>query len=229
MSALEELEKAEPDAGVLPEIHRQKFEYYMGQGPRAAGSAETVAKNYLAQAQGNAWPPGLGIEAEFFQAIAMRAKGASPQDYQTALTGIIGRANAGNAMVANRANIQLANSLLEVDQLDRARKIYENIAEKDGVDSSSRAGAYLGLGQLTMKSAGGDQEANKRALLWFLRVYLETRDAWPSLQAEALYNAVQAAGRWRGPEYQYIQARCRGVMKNEFPNSNWTERALAGR
>lgn len=229
VSALEELEKAIPDAGVLPEIYRQKFEYYMGQGSKQARSAASVADKYLADAQGNAWPPGLAIEAEFFQAVAQRAAGASPDEYQKKLTGIIGRANTNNLMVANRANIQLANSLLEVDQFDRARKIYENIADKSGVDASSRAGAYLGLGLLTMNGAGNDQEANKRALLWFLRVYLETRDAWPSLQAEALYNAVQAAGKWRGPEYQYIQARCRGVLKNEFPGSNWTERALAGR
>ncbi|MCA8948308.1 MAG: hypothetical protein KDE27_02325 [Planctomycetes bacterium] len=227
-AALDEFEKALPRAGALPEIYRQKFEYYIGQGDKQAKSAATVAGKYLSEAQGNAWPAGLALEAEFFKAIADRAAGGTPAEYQSRLESIIQRAGQ-NVMVGNRANIQLANSYLDAKENDKARRLYEAVAGKAGVDENSRAGAYLGLGLLTMADAGNDAEANKRALLWFLRVYLETRSAWPSLQAEALYNAVQAAGKWRGPESQFIQARCRGALKNEFPDSDWTERALAGR
>ncbi|MCR9246080.1 MAG: hypothetical protein NXI31_13695 [bacterium] len=229
VTALTELEKGISDAGTLPEVYRQKFEYYMGMGKKGARNGESVAKKYLSAAQGNAWSQGFVIEAEFFQALAGSVAGGDPKAYQVKLADIIQRAGAVNAMVANRANIQLGNSYLATDDKDRAKKIFERLADKDGVDESSRAGAYLGMGLLTMGAAGENKDEHKRALLWFLRVYLETRNAWPSLQAEALYNAVQAAGKWRGPDYGYIQARCRGVMKAEFPGSNWTERALAGR
>ena len=63
----------------------------------------------------------------------------------------------------------------------------------------------------------------------FLRVRLETKDAWASLQADALYHAILAADKWRGSEYQTIMARCRGVLFSEFAGSEWAERAKAGR
>jgi len=229
VAALEEMQQALPEAGVIPEVYRQKFEYYMGKGAKGAANGTAVAKKYLSAAQGNAWPVGFVLEAEFFQALAERVGGADPVAYQSKLRSIISRASAENIMVANRANVQLADSLRETKDVDGARRIYETLAKKQGVDSSTRAGAYLGLGMVTLMEAGNDRAANKQALLWFLRVYLETRDAWPSLQANALYHAVLAAGQWRGPEYQYIMARCRGVLKNQFPNSDWTQRALSGR
>ncbi|MCA8974214.1 MAG: hypothetical protein KDC98_05800 [Planctomycetes bacterium] len=227
--ALDELEKGIPDAGLIPEVYRQKFEYYMGQGPKGANSANSVAKKYLSAAQGNAWPAGFTVEADFFIALSERSAGGDTGAFQGKLRSIIERGRTANVMVANRANVQLANSLRETKDADGARRIYETLANKEGVDSSTRAGSYLGLGMLTLDAAGNDQNENKRALLWFLRVYLETRDAWPSLQAEALYHAVLAAGKWRGSEYQYIMARCRGVLKADFPGSDWTQRALAGR
>lgn len=227
--ALDELETGIPDAGTVVESFRQRFEYYMGKGAAQAVNANKLAKNYLAKAQGNAWPSGFALEAEFFEALSARVGGGDPATFQSKLRGVISRAQMENVLVANRANVQLANSLRETGNAADARKIYESLAKKDGVDSSTRAGSYLGVGMLTLADAGTDQQANKRALLWFLRVYLETRDAWPSLQAEALYHAVQAAGKWRGPEYQYIMARCRGALKAEFPGSDWTQRALSGR
>ena len=108
--------------------------------------------------------------------------------------------------------------------VDEAKRIYEDVAGKESADDSARAGAYLGLGLIDLEGEGG-KDAARAALLKFLRVRLETKDAWPSLQAEALYHASQAARKWQGPEYRYIVGRCRGLLFNEFPNSQWAKLA----
>ena len=167
------------------------------------------------------WPDAFAIEASFFQALSEKS---SPADFQKKLTGLVSRARSANPVVASRANIELAHSMRKTGKADDARRIYDDIVKKDSVDDSARAGAYLGLGLLDLEGEGG-KEAAKQALLMFLRVRLETRDAWPSLQAEALYHASQAAIKWQGPEYRYIVGRCRGVLFADFPNSEWAKLA----
>lgn len=230
MGALDELQKTVPEAGVMPDVYRMKFEYYMGLGQKGVVSAVTVAKKYQSDVGGAAWAPGLAAEAEFFVAMAERAAGGAPKDFQQKLRSVIGKALGGNPMVANRANVQLANSLRENKDLEGARKIYDDLAKKDKVDASARAGALLGLGYLAMEEGSpNNKEPFRKALLLFLRVRLETRDAWPSLHAEALYQAIVAADKWRGNDFQYIMSRCRSVLLGEFGESEWAARAKAGR
>lgn len=230
VGALEEMQKALPDAGLVPEVYRQKFEYYMGLGAKGANSATQVAKKYQADAIGGAWPAGFGLEADFFMALAERVSGGNPKDFQNKLRSVVNKALGKSPTIVNRANVQLAHSLREGKDIEGARKIYDDLAKKDGVDSSSRAGAFLGLGMLLMESGSADKkDVYKQALLMFLRVRLETRDAWPSLHAEALYHAILAADKWRGSEYQYIMGRCRGVLFSDFADSEWAQKAKAGR
>jgi hypothetical protein len=220
VDALNELQKELPEAGVLPEVYRQKFEYYMGIGPQGANNAQTVAKKYENDAIGGAWPAGFATEASFFQVLSAPA---NAPEFQTKLRDIVNRARGNSPVVANRANIELAHSLRASGDADGAKRIYEDILQKDGVDASSRAGAYLGLGIIQFDTAGGDKEQCKEALLNYLRVRLETRDAWPALHAEALYRAILAADKWRGPEYAYIMSRCRAVLLSDFRNTEWAE------
>ncbi|MCB9878749.1 MAG: hypothetical protein H6835_14225 [Planctomycetes bacterium] len=220
VSALDDLQKSIPEAGVLPEVFRQKFEYYMGLGGKGQSSAAATAKKYESEAIGGAWPDGFAVEAQFFQVLA---ENASPADFQNKLRNVIGKARTVNQVVANRANIELAHSLRKNKDAAGAARIYEEVLGKDGVDDSSRAGAYLGLGLIKMESAAEGSEEAKQALLLFLRVRLETRGSWPSLQAEALYHASEAAAKWRGPEYRYIMGRCRGVLLSEFKGSEWAD------
>lgn len=227
VGALDELAKGIPEAGVLPEVYRQKFEYYMGLGAKGLNSAATVAKKYQTDATGGAWPAGFAVEAEFFVALSDRK---DVKDFQAKLRGIIGRASAINPVAASRASVELAHSLRDSKELDEALRLYEEVAKKDLVDSSSRAGAYLGIGRITLeRAAAGDKDAFKKAMLLFLRVRLETKDAWPSLHAEALYHAILAADKWRGPEYTLVMARCRNTLTSEFAGTEWAERAKAGR
>lgn len=229
VTSLDDLQKGIPEAGVLPEVFRQKFEYYMGLGSKGGANAKKVAEKYRFEATGGAWPQGLVVEAEFYEALAERVTGGSPADFQAKLRSVIGKASS-NQMIANRANVQLAHSLRETKDTEGARRIYDDLAVRDGIDSSTRAGAYIGLGMLLLDKAGtGDKEAAREAMMMFLRVRLQTKDAWPSLHAEALYHAVLAADKWRGSEYQTIMARCRGVLFSEFGGSEWAERAKAGR
>jgi tetratricopeptide (TPR) repeat protein len=220
VSALNELRTVMPEAGLVPEVHRMKFEYYLGTGPKGAGNALKVAKKYESDAIGGAWPSGFSVEAKFLIAISTPA---TPPEYQTKLRGIISQARATNPVISHRANVELAHSLRKTDQVDEAKRIYDNIVKRTNVDQNSRAGAYLGLGQIMYNT--GDKAKAREALLMFLRVRLETRDAWPSLQAEALYSSMQAARKWGGPESNYIRSRCRRMLLNEFPNSEWAKQA----
>ena len=223
VGTLDELVKAIPEAGVLPEVYRQKFEYYMGVGPKGAQSAIAVAKKYANDALGGAWPTGLGIEAEFFTTLAERK---DPKDFQNKLRTVAGKAGGNYPIIANRANVELAHSLRETKDVDGAQRIYEEVMKKEGADSSSRAGAYLGFGKIVMdKASAADKDAFKKAMLLFLRVRLETKDAWPSLHAEALYHAMLAANKWQGPEFGLVIGRCRRLLNDEFSGSEWNDKA----
>ena len=142
-----------------PEVHRQKFEFYIGQGANGARSAATVAKKYLDDALGKAWPPGCALEAEFFVAMAERIGGGSPKDYEAKLRAIISKATGNDATIANRANVQLAHSLRESKDAAGARKIYEDLANKNGVVASAADGLGMGIGFTIMLTImGGARE-----------------------------------------------------------------------
>lgn len=226
IGALEEMQKGIPEAGVLPEVYRQKFEYYSGLGQKGAQSAALTAKKYQADATSGAWPTGLALEAEFFVILSERK---DPKDYQNKLRAIATKAAGSNPIVANRANIQLANSMRETKDPDGAMKIYEDLANKEGVDPSSRAGAWIGVGKVVFdKAPAGDKAAFQKALLAFLRARTE-KGAWPSLTAEALYHAMLAAEKWKGPEYTLVMSRCKRDLLSDYSGSEWAERAKAGR
>jgi hypothetical protein len=226
VGALEEMQKGIPEAGLLPEVYRQKFEYYMGL-EKGQSNAAQVAKKYAADALSGAWPNGFALEAEFFAALSEKA---AAKEFQAKLRGLIAKAGGINPVVNNRANVELGHSLRETKDFEGASKLYEEVVKKDGVDASARAGALLGLGKITFEQAGAsDKDAFKKALLMFLRVRLETKEAWPSLQAEALYYAIQAADKWRGPEAGLIMGRCRNTLVSEFAGTEWADRAKAGR
>jgi hypothetical protein len=223
VGALEEMQKGIPEAGLLPEVHRQKFEYYSGQGAKGAANAAAVAKKYGQEALTGGWPGGFAVEAEFFTALA---EAKDPKDYQSKLRAVAQKAGGNMPLVTNRANVALAHSLRETKDVDGAQRIYEDVVKKDSVDSSSRAGAYLGIGKILLeRAAPGEKDKFKQAMLLFLRVRLETKDCWPSLQAEALYHAILAAQKWQGPEFALVMGRCRAVLNAEFGGTEWADRA----
>ena len=160
--------------------------------------------------------------SSFFKVLS---SGAEPAEFQNKLRSVVSSARSANPIVANRASIELAHSLRKSGKAQEAQRIYDDIIKKDNVDDSARAGAYLGMGLAEFENAGNDKDKAKQALLYFLRVRLETRDAWASLHAESLYHAIQAARVWQGPEYRYIMGRCRNILFADFPDSEWAKLA----
>lgn len=224
MGAFDELVKAVPEAGVLPDMYRAKFEYYMSLGAKGSASALAVAKKYQGDAVSNAWPTGLATEADFFLVLADRV---AEKEYQTRLRGIISKASGSNPMIAARANVELANSLRESKDKDipAAKKLYEEVLERDGGDTNARAGALLGYGKILFAEAGSDKDAVKKAMLTFLRVRLETKDCWASLQSDALLQTMLAAKKWGGPEWTLVFARCRRILSSDFAGSDADKQA----
>ena len=226
-STLEEMVKEMPDAGTVPAYYRLKFESYIGRGDDSGyRNAMIVAKKLQRDATTNAWPMGFAAEGDFFIALIERAQGGDAKSFQDKMRQIAARVLGSNPQLASRANVQLAHSMREGGDEEGARRIYESVLSKDSTDENSRAGAYLGLGLIAMnEGTTADREPFRKALLYFLRVRLETANAWENLQSEALYNAMVAAQKWQGADYRRIIGRCRLVLLNDFGHTEWANRA----
>jgi hypothetical protein len=195
----------------------------MSQGAKGMANAQALAKKFAQDATAKGWAS-AALEGQYMEVLTSKK---APKEFQAALRGVIATLG-GNPVLSSRANVELANSLREGKAFGEAAKLYETVAEETK-DVNARAGAVLGLGKVAFEQAGDDKEAYKKALLLFLRVRLESKDAWPGLQADALYHAVLAADKWRGPEFNLIMARCRNQLLSQYGNSEWAERARSGR
>jgi len=219
--------KAMPDAGTVPAYYRLKFESYIGRGD-AGGyrNAMIVAKKMQRDATTKAWPMGFAAEGDFFIALVERAQGGDVKSFQGKMRQIAGRVIGSNPQLAGRANVQLAHSMREGGDEEGARRIYASVLSKESSDENSRAGAYLGMGLIAMnKASAADRESYHEALLYFLRVRLETKNAWENLQSEALFHAMVAAEKWQGADYRRIIGRCRLVLLNDFGHTEGANRA----
>ena len=221
--AIEELQRAIPDAAVIPELYRRKFEYCTSLGAAGARDAVQVALQYHSDATRGSWPAGFVAEAELFVVLA----NPDAAGFADKLRAFVAKSDA-SPLVGNRARIELAHRLRKNKDFEGARRIYDEVQNRDGIDANSRAGALLGLGLLLLDQPAADTAVAKQALLLFLRVRLETRDARAGLHAEALYHAIVAADKWRGPEYTLIMSRCRRLLLDEFPSTQWAKQAKDG-
>lgn len=223
---LEEMQKAIPNAGLLPELYRAKFDYYAGKGD--FNNALLVARRFQSDATTGAWPQGFQLEGEFLVILGEGGIKGDKDAFQGRLRDLLSRVEGAYPQLANRAKVQLADSMRESGKKDEARKIYDDLVARDGVDANSRASALLGIGYLEFaKGDPGNREPFKDALLDFLRVHLLTKDAYDVLHAEALYNAALAAQRWQGADWQYIMGRCKWMVTNDarYSGSRWAEMA----
>lgn len=223
-SIYDELQKSIPNAGTLPEVYRGKFDYYAGKGD--FGNALTVARRYQNDAVAGAWPHGFQVEAEFLVALAEGGSGKlDKKAFQNRLRDLLNR-TASYPKTSGRINIHLADSMREAGDAAGARKIYEALVDKSGIDDNTRAGALLGLGYLEFgKGDASNKDPYKEALLNFLRAYLTTSKAYDVVHAEALYNAALSADRWQGEEYQRIRGRCKWILVNDkkYSGTRWAQ------
>ncbi len=224
-AVLDELKKQVPDSGFLPMTYTVKIEYYLSQGRSKAADAQSVAQEYERQSQVQGFPKGFALEARYYKLMADAAGGTIDANRLRDQLQSLARDASGHPDVVNRARLQIANSLRAENKLPDALAIYNELLDKDYTTERVRAGAYLGLGSVQLAQGNASDKGPYRdALLSFLRVYLETPDAPPSMIAEALFMGAQAAEKWGGDDAGRMARRLRYILKRDYPNSTWNQR-----
>ncbi len=221
----EKIQSQLPDSGFYPEVFRFKLDYYLGQGKDKASSAATVAKKFRDTAVQKGWPDGFVHEADYYGLMVQVADGSvSGNQLEGKLKGLLGRTEGSFPQVAGRIKVQLADSQRQANQIDDARKTYQDLVD-NSPDEATRAQALLGLGHTYF--AEGDStntEPYRQALLLFLRVYLEAPNAPDELRAEALYHGSLSSEKWRGRDSGAMARRLRGLLRRDYPESTWANR-----
>lgn len=225
-AVLEKMVQDLPDTGFYPEVFRWKLDYYLAQGKDKAGSATAVAKKYNQTTLEKGFPDGFVYEASYYDLMARAVDGSLEGGaLQGELDGLLDKTEGAYPAVADRVRVQLANAHRAANEFDEARSIYQKLADKAGIDETTRALALLGLGYTDMETADRTNvELYREALLSFLRVYLETPGVAGEIRAEALYNGALAAEKWRGPDSGGMARRLRGYLRRDFPDSPWASR-----
>ena len=225
-AAYDELQRAVPDAGVLPQLLRLRVERGLRSNDQAGLlAAQAAVRRWQGDALAGAWAPGLRLEAELFAAMVARAQGGDAKSFQARLRDFAGRARSGSPELADRATALLADTMREAGDDEGAQRAYQQLVDDDGGDDDARAIAWIGLGLLSMQNGStADRAPFRRALLQFLRVRLDTRNAADRLQAAALYHAITAATRWGGEDSRSVIARCRGLLLGDHADSEWARR-----
>jgi tetratricopeptide (TPR) repeat protein len=222
---LEEMGTKIPTAGFAPEQFRMKLDYYLSLGQEGARNAGIVAQKYHETAIKEAWPDGYVSEAAFYRLMARAASGeVDAAGLQTELRGLLGQTEGTYPSVADRVRIQLANAQRGQNQLDKAKQTYQEVLAKSSTSDSTRAQALVGLGYVHMQSGDpSNTEPYLGALRNFLKAYF-TDGASADLKAEALFNASEAADKWRGPDSSAMARRLRGLLHRDYPDSTWSKK-----
>jgi hypothetical protein len=223
---LEKLATELPDSGFRPEVFRMKLQYYLGQGKDGAENAKTVAKKYASTALTEGWPEGFAVEASYYDLMARAAAGdAAGAALQAELKALLTKVEGRLPSVTDRVKVQLAHALRAEGKLDEARQAYEEIIDKEGVDPSTLAQAFLGTGYAHMQAGDPkNTEPYRDALLAFLRVFLETPGASSEAIAEALYQGAESAEKWRGPDSGAMARRLRAYLRRDYAETAWGQK-----
>ena len=225
-NTLDELATAIPDSGFLPDCYRLKMAFHLSQGRQGGARAVAVAKQYLQKIQSGGMPDGFALEAEFFQNVAEFTAGTmNPAELQRNLNNLRVKVSAPFPALGNRTQLWIGTAQRLQGQAAGAKKIFEELAEKDTVDVNTRAGAFLGLGHLEFAQGNPTNKgAYREALLHFLRVYVEAKEADSNLVAEALHFASESAQKWGGQDSPFMNRRLKLILTQDYPNSSWASR-----
>jgi hypothetical protein len=220
---LETLATEHPDSGFLPRLYREKLDFYIGRGKEKGAEALAVADKYSSAAQTQAYPAGYVVEARYYKTMARGISGElDSAQLRTEMKQVLQDAATGHPGVAQRARLQVANTLLMEGKIDEAKQEFEDLLKKDYSPEDVRAGAWLGLGNCHFKSGDPvNKEPYYQALLAFLRVYIETPKAAPAIVGEALHMGSQAAEKWGGADSARIRGKLRHILNRDFPDNPW--------
>ena len=222
---LEALATTYPDSGFIPMLYRAKLDYYIGLGKGKAGDAATVARKYEDEATTKGYPKGFQLEARYYSLIAQAMGGGIDADkLQRELNALASEAS-GYANVANRCRMVVADVYAQSKKGDEAFNIYKDLLGKSYLDPIVRASALRGVGDVEFnRGTPGDKEPFRRALLSYLRVYVDVSKASPAITAESLYKGAQAAEKWGGEDSGMITRRLRYLLRRDHPDSEWARR-----
>ena len=217
-AALDEMATRYPDSGFLKMSFVTKIQYYLGKGKDK--DAAKVALRYKATSTGQGYPKGYQLEAEFYETLTSGRTGVLPSSQvRGVMQRIFNDADPDYPMVANRARLELANSLRSDGNDDQAKRAYEEILANDNLDAQVRGGAWLGLGHISLAAGNpADRDPYLEALKQFLRVYVSNRDAAPSVIAESLEFGAKAAEKWGGTDSAHMSRRLKRLLSQEFPD-----------
>ena len=192
--------------------------------------------------------PGLGEEATFEADYGLAWIDEQVAAQKNDAAGIAAAQKLYDALIAKLGGKAQYEALLRRCQVGRARCMLasgkapeaRDVLEKMAADTKQRralAGIYNALGTATLRAApAGDKEAQKQALLHYLRVvilYGEEPGAEEDC-AEAMYHAGFLFRELKalGPDYGQRAVREWRELVDRFPGSAWATRAknaLAGR
>jgi len=225
-AVLEEMASKLPDSGFSPELYRFKLDFYLPLGKEKARSAIAVASQYSKAAIEKGWPDGFVHEAAYYDLMARAVDGTVVGgQLQGEFKGLLNKTEGAYPAVADRVKVQMAHAQRRDGELAAAKKVYQTLVDKNGVDDDTRLQALLGLGHTHF--ASGDPtntEPYRDALMAFLRVYLEAPSSAGSMKAEALYHGGLASEKWRGPDSGAMARRLRGYLRRDYPESEWANR-----
>lgn len=230
-NVLKELAEQIPTTGYMGEVYRLRIDYYLAGGPDEAKNAVTVADAYEKQATTQAWPEHYLNDAAYYKTMAKGAGGkTTPAALLTELKGLLAKAE-GTPVVANKVNSQIGHCLVQEKKLDEAKKVFESLVDKAGVDRQTLGVALVGLGHVYLEQ--GDptkRDPFRQALLTFLRVWAEAGDSGNETVAEALYFGAEAARKWNEKDAAMMAARLEGMLRTN-PDYRDTRygKALAGK
>jgi hypothetical protein len=224
-TVLEQLATKHPDSGFVPMLYRAKLDYYISQGSGKASDAASVARKYDEAASAQGYPRGFQLEARYYGLMAQGLAGSSDagklrRDFAT----LAGEASE-YANVANRCRLVMAEIDQQSGKTEDAENLLRDLIGKAYLEPQVRASALRSIGDVEFaKGTSGDVEPYKRALLAYLRVWVEAGKSAPGVAAEALFKGAQAAEKWRGEDYQRIAARLRYTLKRDYADSEWAKK-----
>jgi tetratricopeptide (TPR) repeat protein len=131
--------------------------------------------------------------------------------------------------VASRANVEIGHAMVEAEQLDKAERFFQRIAESGAADNLVLASAYSGLGDcwfrrgLNNEDLEAAKEQYRKATLNHLRVIVMHKDA-VSLVPRSHYYASMALHRMNETLARTQSRQLASRLVRNYANSGWTKR-----
>ena len=230
-NVLKELAEAIPTTGYMGEVYRMRIDYYLAGGAEDAKNAIGAAEAYEKQATTLAWSDHYINDAAFYKAMAKATGGkVAPAALLTELKGLAIKSES-TPVVLNKVNAQIGHCQLQEKKLEDAKKTFETLVDKSGVDRQTLGTALVGLGHVYLEM--GDptkRDPYRQALLIFLRTWAEASDSGNELVAEALYFGAEAARRWGEKDAALMAGRLESMLRTnkDYSDTRWGK-ALAGK